>query len=133
MAMRQGLYRAMRYAFVTTRHAASLRTPRNGRIGFKPPYSKREASVKVPRMGSIFWVGFPLLAGKPFLIMQCKFSKTVAARRAASLCGDAAGLYRAKRYAFVTTRHAASLRTPRNGRIGFKPPYSKRGTAEKGP
>ena len=28
---------------------------------------------------------------------------------------------------FITTRHAASLRPPRNGRIGFKPPYSKRG------
>ena len=27
-----------------------------------------------------------------------------------------------------TTRHAASLRPPRNGRIGCKPPYSQRGT-----
>ena len=34
---------------------------------------------------------------------------------------------------FITTRHAASLRPPRNGRIGFKPPYSKRETAAKGP
>ena len=30
-------------------------------------------------------------------------------------------------------RRAASLRSSRNGRIGFKPPYSKRGTAAKGP
>ena len=30
-----------------------------------------------------------------------------------------------------TTRHAASLRPPRKGRIGFKPPYSKRGPAAK--
>ena len=27
---------------ITTRRAASLCPPRNGRIGFKPPYSKRE-------------------------------------------------------------------------------------------
>ena len=32
----------------------------------------------------------------------------------------------------ITTRRAASLRPPRNGRIGFKPPYSKRETAAKG-
>jgi len=30
-------------------------------------------------------------------------------------------------------RHAASLRPSENGRIGFKPPYSKRGTAAKAP
>ncbi|KQM09181.1 MAG: hypothetical protein AL399_03200 [Candidatus [Bacteroides] periocalifornicus] len=29
--------------------------------------------------------------------------------------------------------HDASLRPPRNGRIGFKPPFSKRGTTTKGP
>ena len=33
----------------------------------------------------------------------------------------------------ITTRRAASLRPLRNGRIGFKPPYSKRGTAAKPP
>ena len=33
----------------------------------------------------------------------------------------------------TATRHAASLRPPRNGRIGFKPPYSKRETAAEGP
>ena len=44
---------------ITTRHAASLHPPKNGRIGFKPPYSKREPSQK-PRMGSIFYgEGFP--------------------------------------------------------------------------
>ena len=32
----------------TTRHAASLHPLGNGRIGFKPPYSQRETSVKVP-------------------------------------------------------------------------------------
>jgi len=49
---------------ITTRHAASLHPPKNGRIGFKPPYSKREPSQK-PRMGSIFYEeGFPPLAMK---------------------------------------------------------------------
>ena len=33
----------------------------------------------------------------------------------------------------ITTRRAASLRPPRNGRIGFRSPYSKRETAAKGP
>ena len=33
----------------------------------------------------------------------------------------------------ITTQHAASLHPSRNGRIGFKPPYSKRESAEKGP
>ena len=28
---------------------------------------------------------------------------------------------------FIATRHAASLRPPRNGRIGFKPAYSQKG------
>jgi len=42
-------------------------------------------------------------------------------------------LKRSSRIHFTTTRHAASLRPPRNGRIGFKPPYSKRETAAKGP
>ena len=46
---------------ITTRHAASLRPSRNGRIGFKPPYSKGEPSQK-PRMGSILYgEGFPPL------------------------------------------------------------------------
>ena len=31
----------------------------------------------------------------------------------------------------VTTRRAASLRPPRTGRIGFKPPYSKRDRGER--
>ena len=49
---------------ITTRHAASLHPPRNGRIGFKPPYSKRESSQK-PRTGSILYgEGFPPLAMK---------------------------------------------------------------------
>ena len=48
----------------TTRHAASLRPPRNGGIGFKPPYSKGEPSQK-PRTDSIFYgEGFPPLAMK---------------------------------------------------------------------
>ena len=34
---------------------------------------------------------------------------------------------------WTTMRHAASLRPSENGRIGFKPPYSKRGTAAKAP
>ena len=39
---------------ITTQHAASLRPPRNGRIGFKPRYSKRETAEKCP-YGSIFY------------------------------------------------------------------------------
>ena len=38
-----------------------------------------------------------------------------------------------ERRRWITMRHAASLRPSRNGRIGFKPPYSKRGTLPKGP
>ncbi len=45
---------------ITTRRAASLRPPRNGRIGFKPPYSKREPQRKA-RMDSTFWGDFPFL------------------------------------------------------------------------
>ena len=49
------------WRLVTTRHAASLRPSRNGRIGFKPPYSKRGNAAK-GRMGSIFCRGgFPPL------------------------------------------------------------------------
>ncbi len=48
-----------RIRITTTRHAASLRTPRNGRIGFKPPYSKRETLCKNPVCAqSFFFKGF---------------------------------------------------------------------------
>ena len=50
------------------------------------------------------------------------------------LWGIASGLYKASANGRAqTTRHAASLRPSGNGRIGFKPPYSKRGTAAKSP
>ena len=44
----------------TTRHAASLRPPRKGRIGFKPPYSIRGPRRKA-RKDSIFLGDFPFL------------------------------------------------------------------------
>ena len=48
-----------RIRITTTRHAAPLRTPRNGRIGFKPPYSKRASLCKNPVCAqSFFFKGF---------------------------------------------------------------------------
>ena len=58
------------------RHAASLRPPRNRRIGFKSPYSKRETSVKFSSGFNLLRGPFPFLSGKDFLIMQFHFSKT---------------------------------------------------------
>ena len=49
---------------ITTRHAASLRPPRNGRIGFKPPYSKRGAAEKSPHGFNLLWRGLFTLAMK---------------------------------------------------------------------
>ena len=53
---------------ITTRHAASLRPSRNGRIGFKPPYSKRETAAKDPYGFNLLWVmgAFPFLRVKWF-------------------------------------------------------------------
>ena len=53
------LKRSSRIRFTTTRHAASLRPLGNGRIGFKPPYSKREPAAKGR-------YGFNLLGSFPF-------------------------------------------------------------------
>ena len=50
---------------ITTQHAASLRPPRNGRIGFKPPYSKRDRGER-PGRGSIGGGDFPFLRVKRF-------------------------------------------------------------------
>ena len=44
---------------VTTRHAASLPPPRNGRIGFRPPYPKKKPRQKA-RRESTFYRGLPL-------------------------------------------------------------------------
>ena len=68
---------------ITTRHAASLRTSRIGRIGFKPPYSKRENAAKGPYGSIFFGLSFP--SGKPLSITQFHFSKNVVPRRAASV------------------------------------------------
>ena len=68
-----------------TRHAASLRPSGIGRIGFKPPHSKRGTAAKGLCGQSIFKGGF----GKQFLITQFHFSKSVATRRAASFCVSA--------------------------------------------
>ena len=73
--------------FITTRHAASLRPPRNGRIGLNRRIPKG-GTLQEARMGSIFIGGFFLLARKSVSIMQSHFSKTVAMRRAASLWGQ---------------------------------------------
>ena len=42
------LKRSSRIRLTTTRHAASLRPPRHGRIDLKPPHSKRETAAKDP-------------------------------------------------------------------------------------
>ena len=68
---------------ITTRRAASLRPPRNGRIGFKPPYSKKRPRRKT-RRGSIVYRGH-FLTGREVLITQFNLTKTVAMRRAALL------------------------------------------------
>ena len=66
--------------FITTRHAASLRPSRNGRIGFKPPCSKGGACGERP-----VWIqSLYGSSGKWILINHFHFSKTVATRRAAS-------------------------------------------------
>ena len=69
---------------VATRHAASLRPLRNGGIGFKPPYSKRETATKGP--AGVQLGGFSLLTGKEVSIKKIHFSKNVATRH---LCGFA--------------------------------------------
>ena len=51
---------------IATRHAASLRPPRNGRIGFKPPYSKGEPAAKAPYGFNLSWGGFPFLRVERF-------------------------------------------------------------------
>ena len=68
----------------TTRRAASLRPSGNGRIRFKPPYSKRGNPPKAP-YGLNLYRCLPLLAGREVSIMQSDLSKTVATRHAASL------------------------------------------------
>ena len=50
---------------ITTRHAASLRTSRTGRIGFKPPYSKGRPLQK-SCMGAIFYRGGPFFCANSF-------------------------------------------------------------------
>ena len=49
---------------ITTRPAASLRPSGNGRIGFKPPYSKRETAA--PVWVQSFMEAFPFLRVKSF-------------------------------------------------------------------
>ena len=61
---------------ITTRRAASLRPPRDERIGFKPPYSKRENAAKGSAGSSSF------SRGKEGLIKKFHLSKMVATQRA---------------------------------------------------
>ncbi len=56
---------------ITTRHAASLRPSKNGRIGFKPPHSKGETAAKT-RMGSTLYRG-ALPLGEWVLIKAVQF------------------------------------------------------------
>ena len=69
---------------VTTRRAASLRPPRNGRIDLNLRIPKGEPRQK-ERKGAIFLERFSLLARKSFSIKKFHISKTIATRRAASL------------------------------------------------
>ncbi len=69
---------------ITTRHAASLRPSGNGRIRFKPPYSKRGNPPKAP-YGLNLYRRLPLLAGREVSIMRFDLSKTITTRHAASL------------------------------------------------
>ena len=86
---------------ITTRHAASLRPSKNGRIGFKPPYSKGESSQK-PRMGSIFYgEGFSPLAMKKISIKQLQLFEDrsdaacrVVVKTGVSMCGMARAWWR---------------------------------------
>jgi len=68
---------------ITTRRAALLRPSRNGRIDFRPPYSKKSPWQKAC-MCSIFLGDFPFLRVNRFQSRNSNFSKTVATRRAAS-------------------------------------------------
>ena len=68
----------------TTQHAASLRPSGNGRIRFKPPYSKRGNPPKAP-YGLNLYRPLPLLAGREVSIMRFDLSKTITTRHAASL------------------------------------------------
>ena len=61
----RGNLRENREDQITTRRAASLRPSGNGRMGFKPPYSKRGNPSK-PRMGSTFIGAFPFLRVERF-------------------------------------------------------------------
>ena len=59
-----GSHRWGREGQITTRHAASLRPPRNGRIWLKPPFSKRGAAEKSPHGFNLLWRGLFTLAMK---------------------------------------------------------------------
>jgi len=158
-----GHQRAWREGEETTRYAASLRPPRNGRIGFKPPYSQRgilplrTAGHRYARGGYKGRGGLcsdvaccvapkkkrpprrPLrMARGPHAYGGQVGGGIFALRRPRPYslhCGAYChrppytphGHQRAWREGEETTRHAASLRPPRNGRIGFKPPYSPKG------
>ena len=75
MATRQGLYRAMRHAFVTPRRHVLRGT---GELNLRIPNGDL---CKSPVRIQSFLGGFSLLAGKEILIKQFRFSKTVVACR----------------------------------------------------
>ena len=146
----------------TTRHAASLRPPRNGRIGCKPPYSQR-GTLPLRTAGRRYARGGYKGRGGLCSDVACRVAaKKRPPRRPLKMargprayggqvgrgifalrrprpysrhCGAYChrppftphGHQRAWREGEETTRHAASLRPPRNGGIGFKPPYSQKG------
>ena len=83
---------------ITTRRAASLRPPRTGRIGFKPPYSQKGPRRKT-RRGQSFIGAF--LTGREVSITQFRFSKTVAMRRACEVCRMESHFYQFSRLAIA--------------------------------
>ena len=78
---------------ITTRHAASLRPSRNGRIGFKPPYSKRGTLPKAPHGFNLLWRGLSPLAMKNISIkhLQLFEDRSDAACRVVVKTGVSAG------------------------------------------
>ena len=86
---------------ITTRHAASLRPSKNGRIGFKPPYSKRETAAKAPHGFNLLWRGLSPLAMKNVSIKHLQLFEDrsdaacrVVIKTGVSMCGMARAWWR---------------------------------------
>ena len=86
---------------ITTQRTASLRPPRNGRIGFRPPYPKKKPRQKARRESIPLLGVFPLLDGKLVLIKRSNLSKTVAAQRLCEGCSRESHFYQLARFAIA--------------------------------